>query len=344
MSANPPARRPTVGRVTSRRYTSQMRGEVTPATSGRRDFMRPLRGFFVFVVSALNLTAAPEPPLRVVTLNTVLTEIAQQVGGDAVRVEGIIRPGIDPHAFEPSAADMRILSEADLILASGLQLESYPDRLVSHLGKNRNVALVGDHLPIALNVSPDRSPPSRRDTPSTEREIDPHWWHSLENVSVAADLVRSELTKLRPEFQKQFSERASAYRTRLLELKSWADTEFRHVPPAQRYLITSHDAFGYLAHDYGLEVHAISGLSTEGEPNAKHLAALIDLIRRKKIRAVFAENDVNPKVIANLVDETGVKLGGTLYPDGLGPIGSDADTYEAMYRHNVRTIVDGLRE
>jgi len=290
----------------------------------------------IALASTLSIVRAAETPLRVVTLNSVLTEIAQQIGSDAVRVHGIVRPGIDPHAFEPSAADMRTLSEADLILASGLQVESYPDRLVSHLDKKRNVLLVGEHLPIALRVSPQNHRAS-------ERETDPHWWHSLENVSVAADLVRGELCKLRPELQKEFTQRASAYRTRLLELKSWADSEFRQVPSSQRYLITSHDAFGYLAHDYGLEVHAINGLSTEGEPNAKHLAALIDLIRGKKIRAVFAENDVNPKVIANLVAETGVKLGGTLYPDGLGPIDSDAATYEAMYRHNVRTIVEGLR-
>lgn len=297
----------------------------------------------IAVACALSTLHAADAPLRVATLNTVLTEIAQQIGGDAVRVDGIIRPGIDPHAFEPSAADMRVLSEADLVLASGLQLESYPDRLLSHLVGKRAVVLVGDHLPIALSLSAEHADPTLSRSRSADGEIDPHWWHSLENVSVAADLVRSELTKLRPSLAPSFAERASAYRTRLLALKSWADAEFRSVPPAQRYLITSHDAFGYLAHDYGLEVHPISGLSTEGEPNAKRLAALIDLIRRKKIRAVFAESDVNPNVIANLVNETGVKLGGTLYADGLGPSGSDAATYEAMYRHNVRTIVEGLR-
>lgn len=304
--------------------------------------MKRLRLFFALAAGVLTVAAATPPPLRVVTLNSVLTEIAQEVGGDAVRVEGIIRPGIDPHAFEPSATDMRILSDADLVLASGLQLESYPDRLVSHLENKRAVMLVGDHLPIALAISPDHWHHTHAETQSALGEIDPHWWHSLENVSVAADLIRGELAKLRPDLQQQFAERSSAYRTRLLALKSWADAEFRRVPPAQRYLITSHDAFGYLAHDFGLEVHAINGFSTEGEPNAKRLGALIDLIRRKKIQAVFAESDVNPNVIANLVSETGVKLGGTLYADGLGPSGSDAATYDAMYRHNVRTIVEGL--
>jgi zinc/manganese transport system substrate-binding protein len=305
--------------------------------------MKALLGVLLFGLSCLAAFCADAAPLRVVTLNTVLTEIAQQVGGENVVVDGIVRPGIDPHAFDPSAADMRALTEADLVLASGLQLDSYPDRLVTQFKGKGAVLLVGDHLPIALTVSQTNRLEFHHDSKSVPGEIDPHWWHSLENVSLATDLVRDAMTKLRPNLNEQFTARASAYRTRLLELKSWADTEFRAVPPAERYLITSHDAFGYLAHDYGFEVHAISGLSTEGEPNAKHLAALIDLLRRKKIRAVFAENNVNPSVIANLVAETGVKLGGTLYADGLGPNDSDASTYEGMYRHNVRTIVEGLR-
>jgi zinc/manganese transport system substrate-binding protein len=305
--------------------------------------MKALLGVLLFGFTCLAAFCADAAPLRVVTLSTVLTEIAQQVGGENVKVDGIVRPGIDPHAFDPSAADMRALTEADLVLASGLQLDSYPDRLVTQFKGKGAALLVGARLPISLTVSQTNHLEFHHDSKSASGEIDPHWWHSLENVSLATDLVRDELTKLRPSLGEQFAARASAYHTRLSELKSWADTEFRQVPPAERYLITSHDAFGYLAHDYGFEVHAISGLSTEGEPNAKHLAALIDLIRRKKIRAVFAENNVNPSVIANLVAETGVKLGGTLHADGLGPSDSDASTYEAMYRHNVRTIVEGLR-
>lgn len=312
-------------------------------SSARHGPAKLLGGVVLFLIAGLAAFATDSLPLRVATLNSVLTEIAQQVGGEQVRVEGIIRPGIDPHAFEPSAADIRALSEADVVFASGLQLESYPDRLVGSLKGKSNIVLVGDRLPIALVVTQSNQLETHRQpTRPSDDEVDPHWWHSIENVSAATDLVRAEFSKLRPEFAAQFAARSSAYQTRLLRLRAWANTQFLRVPPAQRYLITSHDAFGYLARDYGFEVHAISGLSTEGEPNARHLAALIDLIRRKHLRAVFAENDVNPRVVANLIAETGVKLGGTLYADGLGPEDSDAASYEAMYRHNVRTIVEAL--
>ena len=158
----------------------------------------------------------------------------------------------------------------------------------------------------------------------------------------AADLVRAEFSRERPASADAFARNALAYRRRLAALKAWVSAEVARLPPARRQLVTSHDAFGYFARDYGFAIHSINGLSTESEADARHLAALIDLIRREKIRAVFAESSANPRLVANLLEETGARLGGTLYADGLGPAGSGAESYEAMYRHNVLAIVGAL--
>lgn len=283
----------------------------------------------LMVLFGLPSLSAAEQPLRVVALNTVLAEIAREVGGDRVEVNGLVHPGVDPHTFDPSAADLRAMVEADLVLASGLQLESYLDRLVTKIGSAGRVVVVGDLLPSVLSLAGG--------------EKDPHWWHSIDNVIFAAELVRTEMTRLRPANAEAFSERARAYAQRLQALKTWVAGEIGTLPPAQRHLVTSHDAFGYFARDYGFTVHAIAGLSTDVEPDARQLARLIDLLRREHIRAIFAESSVNSTLVANLVVETHVRLGGTLYADGLGTADSDAATYEAMYRHNVRTIVEALR-
>jgi zinc/manganese transport system substrate-binding protein len=275
------------------------------------------------------LTAADDRPVRVVALNTVLTEVACEVGGDRAAVNGLVRPGVDPHAFDPSAQDLRAMTDADLVLASGLQLESYIDRLGVRIGPGGRVVVVGDALPAVLSL-PGGEP-------------DPHWWHSIDNVLFATDVVCGELARLRPAWAGEFTRNADAYRRRLVALKAWVVGEMATLPPARRHLVTSHDAFGYFARDYGFTVHAIAGLSTAGEPDARHLARLIDLLRRESIRAVFAESSVNSDLVASLVAETGVRLGGTLYADGLGPAGSGAATYEAMVRHNVSTIVGALR-
>lgn len=273
--------------------------------------------------------AAAEPPLRVVALNTVLAEIACEVGGDQVAVTGLVPAGVDPHTFDPSAADLRAMVDADLVLASGLQLESYLDRLVGKIGPAGRVVVVGDALPAVLALAGG--------------EKDPHWWHSINNVAAATDLVRAELARLRPAWADNFARRARAYQQRLHALQAWVATELARLPPARRQLVTSHDAFGYFARDYGFTVHAMAGLSTDSEPDARQLARLIDLLRREHIRAVFAESSVNSALMANLVAETGVQSGGTLYADGLGTADSDAATYEAMVRHNVRTIVSALK-
>ena len=285
---------------------------------------------YLLLLSALvfSLAQAEDQPLRVVTLNTVLTEIAREVGGDQVVVTGLIKPDVDPHSFDPSASDIRTLVEADVVFASGLNLESFLDRIAANTGK-AHVLKIGEALPAVLSMAVG--------------EPDPHWWHSIDNVLFASELVRAEYARLRPVFAAEFARNALTYRQRLLSLKTEITREIDTLPLTKRHLVTSHDAFGYFARDYGFTVHAISGLSTDSEPDARHLATLIDLIRREHIKAVFAESSVNSKLIANLVRETGVRLGGTLYADGLGVAGGDAASYAAMVRHNTRIIVESLR-
>ena len=297
--------------------------------------MSPFRCLLLLGVLTSAALAEPLPALRVVTLNTVLTEIAGEVGGGDVRVSGLVQPDVDPHTFEPSAAEIRAVVDADLVLASGLGLESYLDRLVANSGGHGRILSVGDSLPVILSRDPAFGPA----VPGGEK--DPHWWHSIDNVIAATEAVRREFTRLRPAAAAGFAQRAAAYHRRLLALQAWVATEIAMLPPPRRELLTSHNAFGYFARDYGFRVHAISGLSTDGEPDARHLAGLIDLVRARGIKAVFVEASVNPRFISNLVGETGVRLGGTLYADGLGQ--GEAATYAGMVRHNVLTLVEGLR-
>jgi zinc/manganese transport system substrate-binding protein len=297
-----------------------------------------MRGPGAMLASALlglaACAAAAEPgaarPLRVATLGTVLAEIAVQVGGDGALVVNIVRSGVDPHTFNPSPPEIRTLVDADLVLASGLGIEGYLGRLVASVGPRGRVVSVGDALPAALSMD------------GKGGEKDPHWWHSIGDMLFAVDLVRSEFSRARPENADAYARNAAGYRGRLMGLKAWASAQVATLPRARRQLVTSHDAFGYFARDFGFAVHSINGLSTESEADARHLAALVDLVRRDQIRSIFAESSANPRLVANLLDETDVRLGGTLYADGLGPPGSGAETYEGMYRHNVLAIVAGL--
>ena len=272
------------------------------------------------------------PPLRVVTLFTVLTEIATDVGGGDVEVSGLLPPGVDPHTFEPAPGAMRTLADADLILASGLGLEPYLDKLAADSGTRGTIVAVGDGLRDRLL---DANGQRRRDP-------DPHWWNSLAAAKQVTRIVAAAMAAQRPAATAGFNARANALVARLEALDAWTRAQLASLAPDRRQLVTTHDAFGWFARDYGFTVHPISGLSPEADPNARDFAQLTELIRSRHIPAVFIEQSENSKLAAALAREAGVRLGGVLYPDGLVPE-PDGATYEAMFRHNVLTIVAGLR-
>jgi zinc/manganese transport system substrate-binding protein len=287
-------------------------------------------------LAAASCLGAGEPAIRVASLHTVLTEIAREVGGDRVEVDALVRPGDDPHTYQPSPEAVARMTEADIVLAAGLNLEPYLDRLVRNAGVRGRVVAVGDSVPVILSV------PGGTGLLSRKGERDPHWWHSIADMLFATELVRREFSILRPGDAPAFASRALAYEHRLSALRAWTEAEVSRIPSASRQLVTSHDAFGYFARDYGFTIHSINGLSPDGQPDAKNLSQLIDFMRSEHIRAIFPESTTNPRVVQGLLEETGASLGGALYADGLGPPGGDAATYEMMFRHNVNAIVSGL--
>lgn len=300
--------------------------------------------------------ARTAPPLRVVTLFTVLTEIATAVGGPNVEVRGLLPPGVDPHTFEPAPSAMRELADADLILASGLGLESYLDKLAANSGTRGEIVAVGDALRgLGPDADPPSSPPghgvaqqsrttgqSRGESRAGARGFDPHWWNSLAATKQVTREIAAAMTALRPAAAASFAGRADALVVRLDALDAWTRAQVAGLAPERRQLVTTHDAFGWFARDYGFTVHPISGLSPQADPDARDFARLTELIRSRHIPAVFIEDSDNSKLAAALAREAGVRLGGTLYPDGLVPE-ADGATYEGLFRHNVRTIVNGLK-
>lgn len=292
--------------------------------------------------SALPAWAAGDAPLRVVTLHTVLTEIAREVGGPDVTVIPLVGPGVDPHSFEPAPADLRRLHEADVVLAAGLSLESYLPRLTAELPSDR-VIPVGDHLPNPLKncrVEGAAHPAHAHDHDHRDDEIDPHWWHGLSQVMAATDLVSADFSRRRPDRAAAFTRGAQAYRARLRALQEWATVRVAEIPAPRRVLITSHGAFGYLAREHGFLVYPLLGLSTVEEADARQVAAIVRLIQQRQVKAVFAERSASPRLVDAVVRETGARLGGTLHADGLD---DQAPTYEDLMRRNIETIVSALR-
>ncbi len=303
--------------------------------------MKHAATFILFAGMILNVLGADQiPPLQVVSLSTVLTEVAQKVGGDQVQVIGLLKPGMDPHTFEPQPSDVVAVSKADLVLASGKGMEGYLDKLKESAGVKAVWLEVGNQF-ASIKLQQSTPEPAMKQAGHVHRGVDPHWWHSVANVEEATQIVCDALTQLRPESKDYFRARAAEYSANLDQLYKWIQLEIALLPRDLRKLVTSHDAFQYFARDFGFTIYSISGINSEDQPSSQKIADLIDTIREQKVKAVFFENIENPKVIAEITKETGAIVGGELYADGLGT--GEASTYDGMMKHNVRTIVEALK-
>ena len=122
-------------------------------------------------------------------------------------------------------------------------------------------------------------------------------------------------------------------------------TVLHEIPPDSRKLVTNHDAFGYFAQAFGLKIvgAVIPSVSTEAEPSAADTAALLDTIKKEKVKAIFAESSVNPAVARTIASDAGVKIVDDLFGDSLGKPGSGADTVDGMLLTNARKIADALK-
>jgi zinc/manganese transport system substrate-binding protein len=301
-----------------------------------------LKGLLLLITVALVGSALAAEKIRVSSFSTVLTEIAQQVGGDQVVVTAHVKPGVDPHEFEPKPSDLKTVAAAQLILVSAKHLEGYVGKLKEATGTKGAVVEVGDRFP-SLKMKADDGHDHGHKHSHKEGEMveDPHWWHSISNTQRAVKVVRDELVKISPADKETFASNAAAYSAKLDALQKWVKTEVAKLPRDQRKLVTSHDAFQYFAKENGFTIYAIEGISSGDQPSSKKVAEIIAVIKSQGVKAIFPESIQNPKVLKEITRETGVKTGAELYADGLGEGG--AGTYEGMYKSNVSAIVSALK-
>jgi zinc/manganese transport system substrate-binding protein len=306
-------------------------------------FMRVL---ILVLLSALFISQSVGADKIVVTsFSPLITEIVTHVGGEHIHVVSIMEPGMDPHLYQLKPSDLTQVAESDLVLLSGKHLEKYETNLQQSAGAGVRFLEVGNGIPSLpmqggehTNHADGGRPDHEHAAAATE---DPHWWTSVENMKIATVIIRDALIEQRPTMEGVFRTNASAYIEKLETLRKWLRKKVAELPRDKRKLVTSHDAFQYFARENGFTVFPIEGLSTDEEPSNRALAGIIDSIRANRVKAVFVESTNNPKVVREITRETGAKLGGMLYADGLGE--GDASTYEGMMKHNVTTIVDALK-
>jgi len=292
---------------------------------------------FAFPAIAFTLLAtANAAELKVASLHPLIGDLARQVGGERVEVVDLIGKNGDPHHFEPVQTDLQKAADAKLYLASGMGMESYLNSLRGILGGKAEVVEIGKDLP---SIEGECEHDHEGHDHDHHHEIDPHWWHSIDLFRRATTITAETFSKADPAGAETYSKNAAAYRTKLDELERWTRKEIARIPKAKRHLATAHAAFGYFCKDNGFEPIPIQGLNREQMPAPKKLASILKELKEHEVAAIFPEKESNPKILQALTGDTGIKLGAPLIADG-----STAESYEAMVRHNVETIVAGLTQ
>jgi manganese/zinc/iron transport system substrate-binding protein len=280
-------------------------------------------------------TAPVDVRLGIVATTGMIGDLARSIGGDSVRVEVLMGPGVDPHLYKASEGDLARLQRADLILYNGLHLEGRMGDVLGSLG-DRALA-VSSGIPDSLLLK----------APQLKNSADPHIWFDLNLWALALESVRAGLEARRPSAATYFRDNAERTRARLGLLNSRIRATLETVPPDKRVLVSSHDAFRYFGRAYGLEVRGLQGISTASEAGTRDVTRLATFIAEGKLPAVFVESSVPRRTMEAVLAAVNARghtcvLGGELFSDALGSPGTPEESFEGVVLHNVRTIAGAL--
>ncbi|THB74688.1 MAG: ABC transporter substrate-binding protein [Desulfobacteraceae bacterium] len=277
----------------------------------------------------------------VVASTTQIADFARQVGGDQVTVKSILAPGADPHTYNVTPDDVQIVLGSDLCIENGLHLEGKSWMRTLARDAKKPLITATDAIQI-LNVDE-----------GGETIPDPHAWFSPRNVAVYVNNIIKGLVELDPENKALYLARAKLFLQQLRVLDAWIREQINQIPPQKRILVTTHDAFNYFCREYKLNENnnflsiAPVGWSTGAEVGAgitpERRRKVVQSIRDSGAPAIFVETSINPKQIREIAKETGVRIGGELYSDSMGPEGSAGETYIGMMRENTLLIVNALK-
>ena len=284
------------------------------------------------------------PPAEVVATTGMIADAVQQITRGKVQVACLMGPGVDPHKFLPSAGDLESLSSAKLILYNGLHLEG---KMVDVLEKPRK-----GRKAVAVTARLDEQKDLRKAEVDGGAH-DPHVWFDVKLWSKCVETIRDELCEAFPQHAEEFRANAKEYLAELAALDAEVKKKAASLPKERRVLVTSHDAFGYFGAAYGFEVHGLQGVSTAASSATNDVEELSQMIRTKKVPAIFTETSVPTQGLKQVLDTVQSQdnrkvrlIGGddALYSDALGDAGSAGASYIGMVRHNIDVIVKALAE
>lgn len=274
--------------------------------------------------SGAGQTSGADGGLTVVATTSQVGDLTRAVAGTRAGVRQILRPNSDPHEYEPRPSDVKAVTGARVVLRSGGDVDEWLDGVLENAGSDARVVTLGDDV--------------------AQRKDDPHWWQDPRNAITAVIRIRDALIAVDGGGRAAYTANAARYVAELRALDRAIATCMRAIPPARRKLVTDHDALGYYAARYGIEVigTVIPARSTQAQASAGEIARLVRTIRAAGVDAIFPESSVSAKLTRAVARDAGARVGPALYADTLGPKGSPGETYIGSLRFNTRALAGGF--
>lgn len=313
----------------------------------KRNFFKSLGIGCVLVCASMGAWAAS--PLPVVASFSILGDVAREVGGERVAVQTVVGPNTDIHGYQLTPADIRKIRSAKALLINGLELESaalqraFRDSKIPVTEAAKGIEPIKSHDHDHEHHGHSHAHGHGHD--HAHGEFDPHIWQDPVRMQTYARNVANALVAADPAGKAYYEGRLQTYQQALKQLDTWAQQQFAGIAPAQRKVLTAHDAFAYLGKRYQIGFIAPLGTSSDSQPSARALALIIQQVRAEKVRAIFLENVKDARLIQQLARETGVAVNRQpLYSDALSPASGPAGTYLQLMRHNIGAIAQALRQ
>lgn len=235
-------------------------------------------------------------------------DLTKLIVKDKMEVKTIIKGNEEPHNFELKAQNMKEISNADLIIYNGANMENFIDALKKSTNNDDKFLDLSKGLTLLEGKGGD-------DGLKKEGEhinINPHTWLSVKNAMTELDTIYQKVSSIDPENEPFYKKNLEEATEQFKQLDNKFETELKKVNKDEKYFVTSHAAFNYLAKDYGLKQVAVTGISPEDEPSAQQLSKIADFVKKHHITTIFFEGKATPKVAETLAKSTNTKTS-TLY-------------------------------
>ena len=311
--------------------------------------------FFCIVSFNLSNVSAKENRKKIVVSFSILEDIVSVIGGKRVHVTSLVRRNMDSHMFQPTPRQAKIVASADLVIMNGLGFEGWMERLVKASGYKGKTIVATDNIPkLKFEDDHDDHDDHKKDDHGHKKdhddhhghghgEWDPHVWLSVPKMKIYVTNVAEAMSRMDPSSKTYYMKNLKKYISDLNNLDKFIRRSINSIPKKDRVVITSHEAFGHLSNEYGIEFLAPQGLSTETRASASKIASIVRFIKKHSVKAVFPENITDNRLIEQISKQTKIKIGASLYSDALSEKNGPAGTYLNYMRYNVNTIVNALK-